>query len=274
MSIEARKQLSASQIQCLFRCPREYAYQYILKIPQPRNGAMLFGSAFHAAVAGETVDYEGLRVFDNDYPWAKALDVMISGHDFATAEVGARIAGEARVETDDTILIVDDVVEKDGRWWLVERKTSGRLDESKRSWVPRDVQMVIYAGSVSEIANELFLNSADFGGVQYITTMKPSERRKKTETADEYGARMTSQTHVWTYPADIFETAVAQKQTLFSYAKMLQADIHRTYEQFMRVETLPANTACCTRYNSPCPFRGMCDVASGAPPLEEKCEEA
>lgn len=42
--------LSASQIACYLRCPRDFYYKYILHIPEPQGAAAGYGTAIHAAI--------------------------------------------------------------------------------------------------------------------------------------------------------------------------------------------------------------------------------
>ena len=269
---EIRPRLSASQISCIFRCPREYAFNYIEHVPQPKSEALHFGSQFHEALNDKAWNISELEASDPDYPWSDALNVCLDGFMQATRSWYPAIAKEHWVETEDTILIVDQIGgEIQNGWWLTEFKTAGRLDENKRLLLPSEIQCLMYMGSLKEIADSLWLDPADCRGLRYTTTVKPAERRKKTESKEAFAKRLTSETHIWEYRADEFASAKQKKDGLMSYARKLQTEIHGLYDAAHDPRLLPASTANCARWGQPCPYFFRCHnvCPDGAIPPEK-----
>lgn len=66
---DGKLSLSVSQVDCWLRCPEDFYYLYVLKMPQPADPALAYGTAIHAAIEkihegrrrGETVALQELQ---------------------------------------------------------------------------------------------------------------------------------------------------------------------------------------------------------------------
>lgn len=270
-----KRKLSASQVGVIMRCPREYAYKYILKYPDESTEALRMGTLFHSVVDGKTLlrsDFQGLDA--SKYPWADALRVMISGFNRIKGMIpGDIVSSETRLEMPGFLGFVDKVVvDPKGNWRLVEIKTTARLAPEKQAWIPRETQICAYVANRDIIADFLDLLPEQFAGVLYIHTIKPQERRllagkkrETDETIDEWGARLTSTTVIWDLPARLFAGARQVYETSFTLAGHLRDYFDQQFAVRNSVDDVPGNTASCIRYNKPCPYFNNCHQPAGGP---------
>ena len=159
-----------------------------------------------------------------------------------------------KVENDLRICIVDAVAVDGDRWFIVENKTrSDGMSDDEARMLPAKIQVQMYHHSVKDIADELWLDPAGYQGIKYVMTKKPGERRKKSETKEEFGARLTSETSVVEIPKSCItgnpEPAMVQALAIASAAET-------AYKS--GIENVPMNTEACFRYNSPCPHFSLC----------------
>ncbi len=251
--------LSPSKIATIFRCPREYAFQYLLNVKTKKSKPLLFGTAFHQALEGKEPDLVDLKALDPEYPFHSALRTMLAGHKAATAPLPPSMAREVVYETPEIKLVADEFrVEDSGDWFLCENKTASTLDENKRLMLPNEIQMVCYAAHAPFIAETFWLDPAKFAGVIYMTSLKPMERRTKKETIDEFGARLTSTTHVWRYPVDKFRGVVDKWKTLTEFAEKRADEVQHVFDRDKGVDRLPCNSASCVRFGNRCPYFEVC----------------
>ena len=246
--------LSASRITCIQRCQREYIFNYVEKRPQPKSKALLMGSAWHEVLEGKEPKLEELNQIDPDYPWIDALVAMGKGYDQGFPEHVNEVAREIKFEDDLRLGYIDAVVsDKDG-WWVVECKTrSAEMDDNEAKMLPALIQNQMYHHAAPMISEDLWLDIGDYRGIKYVMTKKPAERRKKTETKEEFGARLTSDTQVIEIPKAVL-TGNPEPAMVQALARASEAEA--AYQG--GIESVPCNTAACFRYNSPCPFFDLC----------------
>jgi hypothetical protein len=254
-----KSRLSASKIACLFRCPREYAFRYILEVKESRNKALELGTQFHALLEGKNATVDVLRSFDAEYPWGHALRVMKAGYDVAMNLPEKSVAHEVKFENDEISVRIDEIrAGESGCWWMVEHKTASLLSATKKRTIPREIQACCYVAHVAEIAEVAWVAPEKFRGLVYTTTLKPLERRKKDETADKFGERMTSSTVLWQYHEYQLKHATMQWESMLTWFRTRIEEIHTLYDATKSVESLPGNTAQCERYGNPCPYMDFC----------------
>jgi hypothetical protein len=251
--------MSASRISCLLRCPREYAYKYILEVPQAPAKPLLYGKAFHAMLEGKAPELADLAAMDADYPWGEALKIMLAGYKKAAEPLPAPLAREIHFETDRTQGYIDEVrVGDDARWYICENKTASKLSPIKRALLPRDVQMLCYVGHLCEISQQLWLDPLDFGGVYYLQTLKPMERKKVKETPEQFAGRLTSSTEVWTYLPKEFDRAHERFEVLQQFGERRAEEVHSVFDVTKTIDHVPHNTAQCERFGNRCPYFTQC----------------
>lgn len=247
--------LSASRISVLARCQREYIYNYTMKIPQEKSKALLLGSAWHEMLELKVPDLTELDNIDPEYPWADCLFSMMRGYDKGFPEHKDEVAREIKVEDDIRICIIDGVVVDSAGWWIVENKTrSSAMDMNEARSLPGLIQVQMYAHAAPFVAEQAWQDPDSFAGVKYVTTIKPAERRKKTETKEEFGQRLSSETQVIEIPKSCL-TGNPEPAMVQALARAQEAD--RAFESGNPMD-VPCNPASCFRYNSPCPYFSLC----------------
>ena len=246
--------LSASKMSCIARCQKEYVFRYIEKREEAKSKALLFGMAWHYTLEGKEPNLEELNAIDSDYPWIDALVVMGKGYDAGFPEHVNEVQREIKFGDEEVLIgYVDSVISDDG-WWICENKSrSADMDDNEAMMLPALIQTQIYHHAAPEIAEQLWLDIADYRGIKYVCTKKPGERRKKTETKEEYGARLTSETQVIELPKAVL-TGNPEPAMVIARARAEEAE--RAYQG--GIESVPCNTASCFRYNSECPFFSLC----------------
>ena len=249
--------LSASRVKVIHRCQREYVFNYIMKIEQPWNKNFAFGKAFHEMLELKEPNLAELNAYDPDYPWADALHVMGKGYEVGFPEHVNTVQREVKVENDIRLGFIDGVVASPdaNEWWITETKSrSAAMDDNEARMLPADIQVQIYATAYQEVAEQLWLDPDAFKGILYVCSIKPNERRKKTETKDEFGARLSSYTQVIELPREIL-TGNPEPMMVQSFARAQEAELAFSSGNPMDV---PCNTSSCFRYNSPCPYFSRC----------------
>jgi hypothetical protein len=247
--------LSASRISCVTRCPREYVCKYHMGLTEKKSEALLHGSAFHQMLDGKTPDLTDLRAADPEYPWADCLNVMLAGYKAEMQIIGGETAArELDLSTERFRLIVDEVRMVGAQWFIVENKTATK--EPKWARLPADVQNLLYVSQRDSIAQTCWVDPADFGGLIYTATLKPQERRKKNETAGDFSARLTSSTISKILRPEAFSSR--SFTATIDWAEMQMDALDGCWNQSKSLEDIPANTASCERYGSPCPFFEVC----------------
>lgn len=253
--------LSASQVTLLQTCERAYLYKYILKLPETKGEALYFGSAFDKVVdKPELIDQDHEGLDEREYPYRAILRKMVSSHARATEWLPKPMAIQVAIETPAVKGFVDAVrLDTDsGAWFIAERKTAGRIDETKREWLHNDIQVATYIAHVEHLARHLSLNPASFAGLTYEVTQKPQERMKKSETPDEFAERATSETVVWQVDKTLQAHCKKVHITTFDWARRRRDEIEDTFSRSGDPYLITGNTNQCTRYGSKCSFFDVC----------------
>jgi len=251
--------LSCSQINCLFRCPREWVYKYILKYKDVPTDALRIGRVFHSLCEGKSIDdaflaKEGL---DLSFPWKPYLKTMYAGYMVVRDSLWKNYATEFVFENRVIKLITDEIVtDDDGNWKILERKTAGRRDDNKPAMLTGDLQVNLYTAYKDQIAEELWLDPSKFQGVDYLISLKHMERRKKTESVEEFSERFTSETDYHYVPKEVLNPDGAMN--VMDFAHRIRSEIKETYATKPEARLIPCNTQSCIRFGKPCPFFKEC----------------
>lgn len=259
--------ISKSQAECLEECPRKFAYRYIEKVPEPKKSkALAIGSAFHALIEGDNATFDSLTMeLERDaYPHGPVLKKMKLSYDEATHELPQVKKAEVEFlhESPARVLVkgyVDAVrVEPSGAWFISETKTASSVDKNKHLLLSSDLQVATYVAARAQVALAVMVDPALFQGVIYSITTKPRERLGKKESADEYVARCSVETHVWKLGPEIVERAEKIAYAKYTYADEMRSYIKSVYQKSGNADLVPQNQKSCFNYNSPCPYFERC----------------
>ena len=259
MELQQLKRLSPSRISCLFRCPREFSFRYILEVKEPKSKPLLVGSQFHSMLEGKDADVNELLAADAEYPWCACLRRMVAGYNEAVKPLPPAIAREVVVESDNVKIVADELrMLPDGKFFLSENKTASILDKSKKQMLPNEIQMIAYTAHIGDIADQALLDADKFAGVLYTTTLKPMERRKKGEAIDVFGERLTSSTVVWEIPAEKFDRSKEKWAIMSEFSQRRIDEIAEIYTKHNSIDLIVGNSASCTRFGNKCPYWALC----------------
>lgn len=139
---------------------------------------------------------------------------------------------------------IDDLVRLDGRYWIVEYKTTSRLDSSYYDRLYLDSQITMYMYAMERLGY-------DVAGVIYRILRKPVLRRGKNETVDQFAERLT---------ADIAE----RKDFYFDERKLYRSrDDIKTFEKMLFKEATLATelykSGCSFQHSTACSMYGACE---------------
>ena len=266
MNLEPPEYISASQMSTLNRCQREWAIKYILRLPEESSDALAMGKSFHLLFEGastEDVPLVGLNI--NEYPYRAALSVMHQSYIEVMSAYPPESCPEIKIERPGYLGFIDAlVIYPDQTWWILERKTAGLIDEDKRFTLPANTQISAYVSHRMEICDAVF---ATYGtildpdaclGVLYVQTVKPTERLKKSETLDEFAARLTSRTLVWELSMSLLSRSAESFDIAFAQAAQTKQNILKEYEKSRDVRRIGGNDAACKRFGKRCSYFATC----------------
>lgn len=154
---------------------------------------------------------------------------------------------------------IDLVVEYDGRLWLVEHKTAGRLDRNYVERLALDTQITGYSIGAKHVFKE------NIAGIIYNVAKKPQIRQRKDETPDEFAQRIEED--YLARPEFYFyrEELLRDKSTIGEYKAEIAevaADIEDVVAATQKdpVKAMPRyyrNTDHCTARGQ-CPYMAIC----------------
>jgi hypothetical protein len=266
----APPRVSWSQVQCACGCLREYAYKYVMKLRPTNADAEYFiiGRTFDDIMNGTATaaladlrpldeskkDYRGMLEAMKLVTFAKFEEM---GIDFHHPNVEFP---ELELKTDSFTGKVDAILEWQGKWWLVEFKTASEsafdADERKRT-VLRDGQLGAYLKHLQLIADSLFRAVEDFGGVVYVTAIKPGKNKDSVASA-----------HVFVLTLAELSETMTEWDHMRRMAQLGRDMIQAYWRESPDPMKIPCNQNFCTRrFGDKCPFWEECfgKVGSGGP---------
>jgi hypothetical protein len=254
--------LSVSQMTTLHRCPREWFFQKVMALPQPKSKALMLGSAFHECLDGNIdTAFDELEAYDPDTPWRAMIGKMLEGYKAKWPKELTEIQREIPIGDGETFLgFIDGVAINDlGNWYLIENK-SASSDIDSMDALTSNLQVAVYEKYMLEVADKLLLDPGLYAGMLYCVTVKPGERRKTKETMEQYGERMTSETHIYLIEPNVSRVDVGHEilTALITAEPLLTA----TDPKHAR-----GNPSACIRFNSPCPYFARCHLPGGVTKL-------
>ena len=155
---------------------------------------------------------------------------------------------------------IDGLEQRNGKWWLVEIKTSGKLDRAYIERLPLDTQVTTYVYALTRMGY-------DIAGVVYRVIRKPTIQQRQKETAQEYRQRLIQD--------------YQERQDFYFYEEPLyrskadldefEAELWAITQDVLSAERLGwwyKNTSRCAEYGG-CDFLPLCRGQAGAEILFE-----
>jgi putative RecB family exonuclease len=221
--------LSVSQVQKYLKCPAQYEFRYVAKMPETKNGSLILGSAFHKgmqtasitkALQGEIMTTEDVQdVYSTAFDYSKENDDIEWGDDDPAEikdngikmmakyyeELGSQIVpmvdqeGLPMVEKKHTFEIVPglkvmgfmDVITDDG--FIRDYKTSSK--SPSKNIIDEKIQLPVYAMMYRDLIGE----TESGVGFDYIVNLKKEKKAMRIETEgpiDDNRMERTRQTFV------------------------------------------------------------------------------
>mgnify|MGYP001565062169 CR=1 FL=1 len=193
MSKDAAVKISVSRIRTWLECPYKHHVTYTLgwRPTAVPSEAMAFGLAWHSAVERWWLTGEA-RVPSGEPHQTAALRRTLTRYvERRQEERGARIAElpfEAELEGMAFVGRIDLLLQRGGRWWVVEHKTTSEDVTPGAIWwqtLGLDYQPAIYMLAARAMGH-------DPAGMIYDVLGKPGIRPRRGESVDDYGARFAA----------------------------------------------------------------------------------
>ena len=283
-AFKAGKEITNSARSTFMNCQKKYQYAYVYGLaPRRASIPLLVGTLFHeeldivyssrnfdeaamrtriAAACEKACSWEGLSAQDSDDIWiqepvtcglvkgyvARYMKEDLKRWEILEAEGSfeAKLPGGWIYRGKKDLVIRDT---KDGKTYLVEHKTAGRLDANYVAKLPMDNQILGYAWAQRETGKR-------FAGVVYNVSRKSALRKKQSETGAQFGARI-EEDYLLNAGAYFYrETLVFSDADLDRFG----AELKRFVGYIDRAQGegyFMQNAGHCTAYG-PCPYMRLC----------------
>lgn len=274
-------------------CRRKFFFHYMARLDAKRISIpFLVGSSFHSGVEAF---YDGRPPEDFVPEIIKAMREKVSKAVFLTPEdeqklmmqesiVTGMLRGYAHTYASDLkrwkiahtehefqIPIIENrmsyvgqidlvIRQKDGRLWIVEHKTAGRIDRNYVERLALDTQVTGYAIGARHSMNE------PIAGIIYNVAKKPQIRQRKDESPEQFATRVENdylaRPEFYFYREELLRdvsATVEYKKEVAEIAADLEQVITRTKNEGAQ-RALPQyyrNTDACTA-KGPCPYLPIC----------------
>lgn len=164
------------------------------------------------------------------------------------------VTSELRFQDDDAIGFIDAVLENPStrEWWILDLKTSTRIDSLLESRIHRDLQLNFYASYAHDVALALERPLELFAGVRYSLCVRPFAKVKKTETLREYASRAEVKYQEYVVAREHLDPLIAAQ--FVHAARVRQAELFRITD----IELTSPNYLACNDYFKPCEFWSVC----------------
>lgn len=264
-------------------CHRMYYFKVVQGLARKnRRTALGDGAAVHKGIETGSVA-EALALFDQTFPASQSeADTLETRKAFVEAAVTGYLKrfpepAEARHEIQFDLPIInpatkavsktfrlagkiDGLEKRGGKWWLVEIKTSGKLDKAYIERLPLDTQVTTYVYALTRMGYDL-------AGVVYRVIRKPTIQQRKNESLSDFCRRMI----------DDYQ----ERQDFYFYEEALhrskddldefEAELWAITQDILSAERLGwwyKNTSRCAEYGG-CEFLPLCRGEAGAEILFE-----
>jgi hypothetical protein len=258
--------LSHSGAQCARDCKKKYYYRYergLRRIGGYVTDALSLGRAWHQTMAQywATRDPSAIVLPSGELDQVRVRAMMAGylaqwgGHNQVVCSLSeqsltAPIRNVRASRSFHQLAIMDMVaLQNDGRVWLWEHKTTSRLDPAYLEKLHTDDQITGYVSALQH-------NGIAIEGVVYDVVVKAALRRRKDDTLEDFGARLTER---YLTSPELFhrERLVIGSQQIDDW----RADLWQTTQEILhcrRARIWPRNTGRCYDYFSVCEFHDLC----------------
>lgn len=262
--------MSYSSATEMHSCKRKYFFHKIAKIPVDDDCeedllAFRIGLAYHAILENTLHDKANLtdKIFQ-DACSSQNLDIedkyrvyamVMKYYQLRKASKLSIITCEIQVKNSKVVGYVDAILtDAFGNWWILDLKTTSRINKLLVSRLNRDTQLNLYAAFKDLIAERLDLDPTKFAGVRYNAAQKPTAKFKASENLEAYRVRTSGS-------VEVYEFAV-KAEDLDPEAAL--ADIEECYDTAIELqqETDPKKVPCsysgCESYFRACSYWSQC----------------
>lgn len=266
--------LSYSSSQLLQGCQTKYYFTKVVKLPPDPDSedsrlAMDMGTIFHAILEENNHEVEGVEIQSLEkYFKAEGLGkeinfeehgplmvAMLQKYKKLHKEQGLKaIACEVEVIDEKFIGYIDVLMHdpKNGDWFIVDLKTSGRFDPKIAARLPSDPQLNLYAYYSAALAEKFNLPLSKYRGALYRVTTKTTTKKKDGETFMAYSKRLEKS--VDSYQITVPHELMAPEETRDNFLRMYQLK-----EDIRTGAVKPSkNLSFCDSYFRPCQFWSKC----------------
>ena len=145
------------------------------------------------------------------------------------------------------------LVDENENWWIVDLKTTAKLNGSLLSRLSRDPQLNIYSYYRNQIAEICKLDPAKFAGVRYRVTTKATIKRNRNETLMAFAKRVFER--VESYDIGIPKEDLNPSAVHSHFMELLKEmrSLEKTDE-----EDVAQNFTYCESYFKACPYWSRC----------------
>ena len=273
---------TVSRLKAWQTCPMKEALRYRECLaPKGKKSALAIGSAIHKGIETWDID-EALKLLCVDFPRDQE---EADAQEIAIVTVEALLNGyfqrfepfeehkpekpfELRMISDHGRSYkfyiagkIDDLVEIDGRHWIVEYKTASRLDGSYYDRLYVDSQITMYMYAMERLGY-------DVAGVIYRVIRKPSLRRGKTESLEQFKGRLIQD--IEDRPEFYFEERKLHRSRddIKTFEKMIFKEASLAEKLYKSGCAFQHSTAC-SMYGA-CEYLPLCMGEAGAEAMFEK----
>jgi ATP-dependent helicase/DNAse subunit B len=251
--------VSASELNALYECPRKWFYRYICKLDKPKDYIVL-GRCFHEYLEGkkaEDIDLAGLPTGADDYRWW--IEKM--GNNFWENVPQSSVKkSELWVESYGYKGKIDKIQTNGDSWYIMEVKTAAQISEEKLNMLASDLQLTGYVAHAAEVASELGLDPAKFGGVSYVQCRKPKKGTKDLN-------RWQAETLVQFVPSSLFSEAKRNWYMQKDMGTMLMDMAMAKYRKRNNAMDIPICSRNCIGSFGPCDYFDECHTQKANPPM-------
>lgn len=277
---------TASRLKAYQTCPCKEAFRYREKLAPIRTRSVLaFGTAIHKGLETRSIE-QALDVLMTDYPKDQS---EADAQDIAATTVQALLSNYfdryEPFETEKPELLfklpmltwphgnksktffiagkLDNFVQIDGRWWVVEYKTASRLDASYFDRLYVDSQITMYVTAMRRMGY-------DVAGVIYRVIRKPTLKRTAKESLVQFEHRLFKD--IYDRP-DFYFTEKKLYRSLDDIDEFEAMVYHtaRMANQNCRNGRCYKHSVACSMYGG-CEYLPICTGVSGAYDLYEHRE--
>jgi len=164
------------------------------------------------------------------------------------------IGCEMEIGDENVIGYIDAIMaDKDGRWFIVDLKTAGRLNNSLLSRLERDVQLNLYTYYADQVAKQYGLDMAKFAGTRYRVTTKATIKCGARESLLDFSKRCKDR--VESYDIFVPATSLIPEET-WENVMSVREEAEEVLE--LLEHKVPQNRGYCEQYFKPCEWWSRC----------------